>query len=337
MKRKQILFTAPGKAEFLEREVKDIADDEALIRTDYSAVSAGTEFANLMGTPNLPGGGGWPKALGYSSVGTIVKAGKDLKKFKVGDRVLVYHGCHTNYNKQKENKMMLVPEGMDLKQAALVIIAAMGLGGVRKLTLEMGESAMIIGLGLLGMFSVEFAKLSGAYPVIVSDLSAERRELALKVGADYALDPAAPDYIEQVMKITKGKGVNGIVEVTGSARALEQALKFVAPMGRISLLGCTRVSDLSIDYYQEVHRPGVKLIGAHNFVRPKVESYPGHWTMHDDCVCIMDLAVGGRIDIASIINEVHTPDEAPEVFDRLAKDHHHFPLGVLFDWTNVED
>lgn len=337
MKRKQILFTAPGVAEYLEREVEDIADDEALVKVEYSAVSAGTEYANLMGTPNLPVGDEWPKALGYSSVGCIVKAGKNLRKYKVGDHVLVYHGCHTNYNKAKENKMMLVPEGMDPKQAALVIIAAMGLGGVRKLDIELGESAMIIGLGLLGMFSVEFAKLSGAYPVIVSDLSAERRELALKLGADYAFDPAAPDYIEQVKKATGGKGVNAIVEVTGAAVALEQALKFVAPMGRISLLGCTRVSDLKIDYYKEVHRPGVKLIGAHNFVRPKVESFPGHWTMHDDCVCIMDMTVGGRVDIESIINEVHTPSEAPEVFDRLAKDHHHFPLGVLFDWTNVED
>ena len=336
MKRKQILFTEPGKAEFiLDREVADLADDEALVKTEYSAVSAGTEYANIMGSQNLPGGNKFPRAVGYSSVGYIVKVGKDVKKYKVGDHVLVYHGCHTNYNKVKENKMMLVPEGMDPKQASLVIIAAMGMGGVRKLNIELGESAMIIGLGLLGMFSVEFAKLSGAYPVIVSDFSEERRKVALKVGADYALDPAAPDYIEQVKKLTGGKGVNAIVEVTGSGRALEQALMFVAPMGRISLLGCTRVSDLQIDYYQEVHRPGVKLIGAHNFVRPKVESYPGHWTMHDDCVCIMNLTVGGRIDIESIIHEVHTPDEAPEVFDRLVKDHYNFPLGVLFDWTNV--
>ncbi len=335
MKRKQILFTAIGKAELLDREVKDMADDEVIVKTEFSAISAGTERANLIAEPNTASKGKFPWAEGYSSVGVIVEAGKCIKNFKAGDRVLVYHGVHAEYNKIKETALTLVPDGVDPKEAALVIIAAMGLGGIRKLNIELGESAMIIGLGLLGMFSVEFAKLSGAYPVIVSDLSAERRALALKLGADYALDPSAPDYIEQVKTVTGGKGVNAIVEVTGAAVALEQALKFVAPMGRISLLGCTRISDMHIDYYQEVHRPGVKLIGAHNMVRPKVESYPGHWTMHDDCACILDLIKGGRCEAAPIISEVHAPAACGEVYARLANDPKSFPLGVLFDWTKL--
>ncbi|MBQ8836604.1 MAG: zinc-binding alcohol dehydrogenase [Clostridia bacterium] len=336
MKRKQILFTAPGVAEYVERDLSELAADEALVRTEYSAISAGTEFANLMGTPNLPSGDKWPKACGYSSVGRIVAVGEKFKKFEVGDRVLVYHGQHANYNIAKASKMFAVPEKLDSKEAALVIIAAMGLGAVRKMDIEMGHSAMIIGLGLLGMFAMEFARASGAYPVIVSDFNEKRRKLALELGADYVLDPADDDYTEQVKRITNGKGVKNIVEVTGSARALEQALKVIAPMGSIALNGCTRVSDMHIDYYSEVHRPGVKLIGAHNFVRPKVESYPGHWTMEDDCLCIMDMVVGGRIDIKTIISEIHNPWEAPEVFSRLANGHYNFPLGVLFDWTDSE-
>ncbi|MBQ9429647.1 MAG: zinc-binding alcohol dehydrogenase [Clostridia bacterium] len=336
MIRKQILFTAPGIAEYRENEVKDLAPDEALVLTEYSAISAGTEYANLMGTPNLPSGDKWPKACGYSSVGRIIKVGSAFKGYKVGDRVLVYHGCHTRCNKSKANKIFPVPEGIDSKDASLAIIAAMGLGAVRKLEIEMGQSAMIIGLGLLGMFAASFARLCGAYPLIVADLNKERRELALQRGADYAFDPADPDYIEKVRAVTGGKGVKNIVEVTGASVALEQALQVVAPQGKIALNGCTRVSEMHIDYYSQVHRPGVILIGAHNFVRPKVESYPGHWTMQDDCVCIMDLAVGGRLDIRSIIHEIHKPDEAPEVFARLANDHVNFPLGVLFDWTNEE-
>ena len=193
---------------------------------------------------------------------------------------------------------------------------------------------MIIGLGLLGMFAVEFARLEGAYPLIVSDLSAERRELALKLGADYALNPADPDYIEQVKKITDGKGVNAIVEVTGASVALEQALQFVSYMGRISLLGCTRVSECKIDYYSQVHRPGVKLIGAHNMVRPKTDSFPGYWTMHDDCAAILQLIKGKRVDVESIVSMVLTPHDAPQIFDRLANDRN-FPLGVLFDWSKL--
>lgn len=83
-------------------------------------------------------------------------------------------------------------------------------------------------------------------------------------------------------KLIKGKGINACVEVTGVSKAMSQALDCASWMGRISLLGCTRVSDCSVDYYQKVHKPGIKLIGAYNLVRQKVESYPHHWTHHDD-------------------------------------------------------
>ena len=99
-----------------------------LSKTEYSAISAGTEFANLVGEPNIPSGDKWPKGCGYSSVGRIIAVGERFTKFKVGDRVIVYHGYHTNYNKAKANKIFRVPDGLDSKEAALVIIAAMGLG-----------------------------------------------------------------------------------------------------------------------------------------------------------------------------------------------------------------
>ena len=99
----------------------------------------------------------------------------------------------------------------------------MGLGGVRKLEVELGESAMVMGLGLLGMFSVQFLRLSGANPLIAVDLNPERRELALNLGADYAFDPSAHDFVDQVMALTKGKGVRATVEVTGVSAAMKQA------------------------------------------------------------------------------------------------------------------
>ena len=100
----------------------------------------------------------------------------------------------------------------------------MGLGGVRKLEIELGESAMVMGLGLLGIFAIQFCRLNGAYPVIAADLNPARRELALQLGADYAFDPSAPDFVEQVKAVTGGKGVRATVEVTGVSVAMKQAL-----------------------------------------------------------------------------------------------------------------
>ena len=85
---------------------------------------------------------------------------------------------------------------------------------MRKLELELGESAMVMGQGLFGIFTTQFCRLSGANPVIAVDLNEERRNLALELGADYAFDSKDKDFVEKINSVTKGKGVNGYVEVT---------------------------------------------------------------------------------------------------------------------------
>lgn len=333
MKRKQIVFTAPKTAEFLETDIPELSDKGVLTKMEYTVVSGGTEKANILGLPNVPGGG-FPKSLGYCGVGHVVETGKGVKSVKKGDRVLVYHGVHTNYNVREEYEITKVEnESVSSLDAAFVIIASMGLGGVRKLELELGESAMVMGLGLLGMFSVQFLRASGANPLIVADLNPERRKLALELGADYAFDPSEPDFVEKVKSVTKGKGVKATVEVTGVSKALIQALDCAAWMGRISLLGCTRVSDCPVDFYPQVHRPGIKLIGAHNFVRPKVESYPHHWTHHDDCRAILDMIERGRIKVAPMISRIEKPENCKEIYTQLCEDPM-FPIGTVFDWIN---
>jgi len=330
MKSKTIVFTKPQTAELLMNDLPQVTGNKVQVKMEYTVVSGGTERANIMGMNNTSQN--FPMSLGYCGVGYVTEIGDKVEKIKIGDRVLVYHGIHTEYNIVPESDLTKVDDdNIDSLDAAFVIIASMGLGGVRKLELELGESAMVMGLGLLGIFSVQFLRLSGANPLIAVDLNEERRNLALKLGADYALDPTDANFVNKVKEITKGKGVNATVEVTGIAAAMNQALECASWQGRISLLGCTRVSDSAVDYYTQVHRPGVKLIGAHNAVRPKFESYPHHWTHHDDCRAILDMISTKRVDVKSIVSRVVKPETAPEIYTELcnSKD---FPMGTVFDW-----
>ena len=333
MLNKQIFFTGVHKAELLENQVDYVKEDHVLVNMDYTVVSGGTERACIMGMNNTPQR--FPTSLGYCGVGYVEEIGSKVTNVAVGDRVLVAGGCHSKYNVRPDSKVIKVENsGVTSLEAAFVIIAAMGLGGVRKLEIELGESAMVMGQGLLGIFSTQFLRLSGANPVIAADLNPQRRELALKLGADYAFDPSEKDFVDKVKEVTKGKGVNGCVEVTGVAQAMNQALDCASWMGRISLLGCTRVSDSAVDYYQQVHRPGIKLIGAHNFVRPQFESYPHHWTRHDDCVAILDMIESKRIQVEPIVSRVESPVNAPQIYNELCDDKN-FPIGTVFDWRNV--
>ncbi len=115
---------------------------------------------------------------------------------------------------------------------------------------------------------------------------------------------------------------------------MKQALNCASWMGRISLLGCTRDSDTEIDYYQQVHRPGIKLIGAHNFVRPRFESYPHHWTHQDDCRAIIDMIAAKRIEVLPIVSRIESPENAPSIYNELC-DNKDFPIGTVFDWRDM--
>lgn len=331
MKGQKIVFTAPKTAELQEYTLPELRNNEVLVKTEYTVVSGGTERANLLALPNTLQY--FPISLGYCGMGNVVQVGGSVQSVQPGDRVLVYHGIHSNYNIRGIDEITKVEDdSVSSQDAAFVIIASMGLGGVRKLALEIGESAMVMGLGLLGMFAVQFCHLNGAFPVIAVDPNPERRALALQLGADYALDPSCPDFKGTVKRITGGRGVNGCVEVTGSAAALHQALDCAAWMGRIALLGCTRVSDSSVDYYSQVHKPGIQLIGAHNFIRPKVESYPHHWTHQDDCRAILQLIGAGRLKVSPVCSRVVDPTECGEIYKQLCEDPL-FPIGTVFHWN----
>jgi 2-desacetyl-2-hydroxyethyl bacteriochlorophyllide A dehydrogenase len=330
MQCRQILFTSPETVELLEQELPVQEDDMVLVEMEYTVISAGTERDRLMGRPNTPQK--FPIAPGYCGIGFVRSIGMNAKKFHKNDRVLIYHGSHASFCVVREDQLTLVEDtGILSLEAAFVIIAAMSLGGLRKTRIEIGESAMVMGQGILGIFAVQLARLAGAVPLIAADVREDRRRLALEMGADFALSPDIPDFAEQVRKLTDGKGVNTVVEVTGVSAAMKQALECCAPQARISLLGCTRISDCPIDYYQLVHKPGISIIGAHNFVRPKIESYPYHWTHQDDCRSLLRMIGIKRLKVLSLVSEILSPREAPAIYRRLVHDPL-FPLGVVFDW-----
>ena len=329
-----IVFESVGKAVLKQFEVQQPKAGQVLLENEYTVVSAGTERANLMNLPNTSLA--FPYHPGYCGIGRVIAVGDGVEKAKIGDRALAGFSGHRSHAVQNAADLTVVKDDrIESLDAAFVAIAAMGLQGVRKLKLQLGESAMVIGIGILGIFATQLAALDGAIPVIVSDFDKKRRELALTLGADHAFPPDEEDLPEKIRELTYGKGVDAIIEVTGAAVALQQALTYVAWEGRISLLGCTRVSDANIDFYQYVHKRGVSLIGAHTFVRPKVDSYPGYWTTQDDYRTLLALIGAKKLKVRPIISEIVSPECAPAIYKRLAEDKNP-PLGIVFDWKKIQ-
>lgn len=335
MECRQIVFTEKNKAELLTVDVKEPAANEVMVETVVSTISCGTERANLTGDPNVnafgASGVSFPRVSGYNSAGIVVKTGSDVTSVKPGDRVIVYWGCHKKYNTVPENQVVKIEDdNISFESAAMSFIATFPMAAIRKTEVEMGESAMVMGLGILGMTAVKLLHVAGAVPVIAADPNPTRREIALKNGADYAFDPLEKDFADKVKEITAG-GVNVAIEVTGVGAGFNEALDCMAKFGRVALLGCTRNSDFTVDYYKKIHAPGITVIGAHTMARPEVESHHGWFTHRDDIKAILKLTSGKRLCLENIIEETHLPSECSEVYNRLVFDKN-FPIVVQFDW-----
>ena len=342
METKQIIFTKINTAELCDVPVYEPGDGQVLVKMAYTAISRGTERANITGDPNVSifdGGVGsvhFPRALGYSGSGIVEKLGAGVRGIRVGDRVAVWNSQHRGYCTVHENQVIPIPyDDVPLTAAAFSYICTFPLAAVRKTRVELGEAAIVMGQGILGAMAVQFLYAAGAYPVIAADPVESRRNFALTIGADYALDPTDADFAEKVKKITQG-GCNAAIEVSGQGKALDTVLDCMARFGRVALLGCTRDPNFTIDYYRKIHGPGITLIGAHTCARPDTESSPGWWTHRDDIRTAIALQHGGRIHIDRLISEIHTPTEAQTVYDRVIGERD-FPQGVLFRWHADEN
>ena len=335
MKSRQIVFTKPCVAELLEKEIEAPGADEVQIRLAVSSISSGTERANLVGDPNVSPNGGpvqFPRILGYSSSGVVEKLGENVTEFKVGDRVAMSWTVHSEVLNVHKDLVYKLPDSVSFEDGALFHIGTFPLAAIRKCHLEIGESAIVMGMGVLGLVAIKFLKAAGAAPIIAVDPVYEKREKALSLGADYALDPFAEDFAKTAKELTGGGAKVGI-EVTGVGAGLDGILDCMARFGRVALLGCTRNKEFTIDYYKKVHGPGITLVGAHTIARPQYESHNGWWTQRDDIEAIMKLTQMGRIKLSEIIDEVYSPLEAPQVYARLAVEKS-FPM-VQFDWRRL--
>lgn len=336
---KNIVFTAPCVTELIDREMPSVGENDVLVKTAFTCISSGTERANLLGNANVSIASrekvekaGYPRQSGYSASGTVEAVGKNVTSVKVGDRVCASWSRHAQYFCVPENQIYKIPDGISFQDAAFTHISIFPLAAIRKTALEAGESAIVMGMGILGLAAIKLLKLSGAVPIIAVDPSPEKHEKALALGADHAFDPFDPDFESNVKAVANG-GVKCAIEVTGNGKALDQVLDCMAKFGRVALLGCTRNSDFTIDYYRKVHGPGITMIGAHTLARPTLESSHGWWTQKDDAECVLKMLKYGRVSFADMVDEIHSPLDAIEVYKRLANEKV-FPV-VQFDWSRM--
>jgi threonine dehydrogenase-like Zn-dependent dehydrogenase len=162
------------------------------------------------------------------------------------------------------------------------------------------------------------------------DLDAGRRELATRCGADLCLDPSDDGTSEALAAATAGRGPAVVIEATGSPDAVTEAFLHAAHLGRVVLLASTR-GVTETNFYRDIHRKGLTVLGAHaNIVAPH-DSSPGFWTLRDESLLVLRLLAAERLNVDPLTSEVAPASEAPRLYEQLAswrKD----ALGMILRW-----
>ncbi len=326
----RVVWAEPGVVKVEEWELPKMSEKQVLVKTHLTLISPGTEKAWLLHLPNTPST--FPQYPGYCAVGRVLKVGSQVQRFKIGDRV-VWAGKHASHAVVNEDALLSVPSELADEEAVFCRLIAIAMQGVRKAQIELGESVVVLGAGLIGLLALQLAKLSGGFPVISVDLSEVRLKFAQAVDADFAL-LLTEDLNDRVNDLTNG-GAHVVIEATGNPEAIPLAFKLARRMGRVVLLGSTRGETKSVNFYTDVHRKGLVVIGAHDSVRPQFDSSRWFWTAKDDQTLALKLLVARRLRVSPLITHKFKGTEAPKAYELLMSGDLS-AVGILLDWRGEQ-
>ncbi|MFF3689582.1 bi-domain-containing oxidoreductase [Streptomyces sp. NPDC002187] len=285
--------------------------------------------------------------LGYSLCGVVEQVGAGIDDVKVGDLVACAgneHALHAELNWVPKNLYTPVPDGLAPRHAAFGTVGSIALQGVRRGEPQLGEVALVIGLGLIGQLVVQLLAASGVRVVGV-DPDPVRCELAERLGAVACGDPASAAVENSVAELTGGHGVDQVYLAAGgdSNQPVELAARLSRDRGRVVDIGKCRL-DLPWNAYYEKELD-VRFSRSYGPGRydPEYElegrDYPiGYvrWTERRNLACFLDLVARGRVDVDPLVSRIADFDDAVETYQSL-KDGDLKAVAVLFRYLEQKE
>jgi 2-desacetyl-2-hydroxyethyl bacteriochlorophyllide A dehydrogenase len=326
-----VSFRSPRTLEVIDEAALEVGPDDVRVRTLFSGISAGTELTAYRGSnPYLAKQWDEERRLfvdgaatlaypldgwGYEEVGEIVEVGAAASGVKVGDRVWGTwgHRSETVLTAEHARPRLLDPTA-DPRVGMFSQMGGIALNVVLDADIHIGETVAVFGLGVPGQLVAQLARLNGAR-VIAIDSVASRRDLALRLGADVALDVAEGQVAERIRELTGGRGADVCLEVTGNYAALHEAIRSVAYSSRVCVAGFMQGEGTGLRLGEEFHHNRVQVVASQiSGVAPALQH---RWDRMRLDTTAIDLAVAGKIAVTDLITHTFPLERAAEAFDLL--------------------
>tara|TARA_Y100000389_G_scaffold169439_1_gene175708 strand:- start:14086 stop:16197 length:2112 start_codon:yes stop_codon:yes gene_type:complete len=281
-----------------------------------------------------------PLPVGYCNVGQITEIGSEVSKFTIGDRV-VSNGNHAEVVNVPFNICAKVPNTVTDDQASFTILGAVALQGVRLTKPTLGETVVVIGLGLIGLMTVQLLRANGC-KVLALDFDSEKLLLAKKFGAEI-INVSNEDPISAADFFSNRQGVDAVI-VTASTQShepIKQAAKMCRKRGRIVLVGVTGLNLSRDDFFKkEITFQVSSSYGPGRYdpnYEEKGQDYPigfVRWTAQRNFEVILDMISKGLLDVDSLISHRFDLTEAEKAYEIIGKS---IPsLGILLTYPGIQ-
>lgn len=280
------------------------------------------------------------KVLGYSAAGVVVESRCD--EFSVGDRVAcagAQYAHHAEYISVPKNLAVKLPDSVSFDDAAYTTVGAIALQGVRQADVRLGETVVVIGLGLLGQLTVQLLKASGC-KVIGMDINQALFERARQYGADACLQSDASS-LPTITALTRGIGADAVIITasTTSNQPIEFSLQALRKKGKIVIVGVTGMDLPRSPFYEKEIDVRISCSYGPGRYDPQYEEggidYPAgyvRWTENRNMQAFVDGIAAGAIDVKSMTTHTFDITAAQQAYDLVTGKDSTPSLGIVLHY-----
>lgn len=280
-----------------------------------------------------------PLPLGYCNVGVVAEVGSGAEGFKPGDRV-VSNGPHADVVTVPKNLCARIPDEVDDESASFVVLASIGLQGIRLAQPTLGETFVVTGVGLIGLLTVQLLLAQGCR-VLAIDFDDSKLALARRYGAQTCNPGLGEDPVAAGMSFSRGRGVDGVI-ITASTQSndpVTHAARMSRKRGRIVLVGVTGLELSRADFYEKELSFQVSCSYGPGRYDPSYEErgqdYPlgfVRWTEQRNFEAVLDMLASGQLEVKSLITHRVAFEDAQQAYQALTDDKG--ALGILLQYSS---
>ena len=318
-----------GKMGFEEREIPQVKEDEVLVKLEYVGI-CGSDLhyyeSGAIGDYVVKP----PFVLGHEPGGTVVEVGRNVKHLKAGDRVALEPGktcghcefCKTGrynlcpdvvffatppvdgvfqeYVAHEADLCFKLPDNVSTMEGALIEPLAVGFHAAMQGGARAGQTAVVMGAGCIGLVTMMALKAMGVTKVYTVDIMEKRLQKALELGADGVINAGQADAVEEVRKLTDGKGCDLVIETAGTQATTVQAIRMTKKGAAIVLVGYSKSGEMTLPMSLAMDKElTFKTVFRYRHIYPMA----------------IDAVAAGKVNLKGIVTDIFTLDEIQKAMD----------------------